>query len=76
MTGEATLAFHSDMTADGETDQMAMTMTTRVSPGKLPEPVDAGSGSAMVDEPEPPADLGAPDNTEASGENEPVPEQP
>jgi hypothetical protein len=32
MTGEATLAFHSDMTAQGETDQMAMKTTTRVAP--------------------------------------------
>ena len=32
MTGEASLAFHSDMTAQGETDQMEMKMTTRVAP--------------------------------------------
>jgi hypothetical protein len=35
MTGEATLSFHSDMTADNETDQMGMTMTTRVAPQAL-----------------------------------------
>lgn len=73
MTGESTLAFHSDMTAGGETDQMAMTMTTRIAPGSLPEPAPANAGSAD-DEPEQPEELPAPDNTESSGENAPVPE--
>ncbi len=74
MTGEATLSFHSDMTADNETDQMGMTVTTRVSPGKLPAPVtpDAGAADDLVE----PSDDNAPvpDNTEHAGENAPVPE--
>jgi len=74
MSGEATLSFHSDMTAENETDQMGMTMTTRVSPGKLPPPIAADAGSA-VDLLEPPDDNApVPDNTEFSGENAPVPE--
>jgi hypothetical protein len=76
MTGESTLAFHSDMTADNETDQMSMTMTTHVAPaGKLPDPPAIDAGSA-VELPEPPDDLPVPvpDNTEFPGENLPVPE--
>jgi hypothetical protein len=73
MTGEATLSFHSDMTAENETDQMGMTMTTRVAPGKLPVVVP---DAPIVDDLPQPADDNAPvpDNTEFSGENAPVPE--
>lgn len=74
MTGESTLSFHSDMTADNETDQMGMTMTTRVAPGKLPAPPAPDLGSA-ADLPEAVDDNSpVPDNTEFSGENVPVPE--
>lgn len=75
MTGESTMSFHSDMTADGETDQMGMTMTTRVAPGKLPAP--PAPDAALDDLPEPSSiedNDPVPDNTEFSGENQPVPE--
>ncbi len=75
MTGESTLSFHSDMTAEDETDQMAMTMTTRVAPTKVAPPIapDAGSTEELV---APSIDENAPvpDNTEFSGENAPIPE--
>lgn len=74
MIGESTLSFHSDMTAGGETDQMGMTMTTRVAPGSLPAPAPPDPGTpveapAAIDDNAP-----VPDNTEFSGENQPVPE--
>jgi hypothetical protein len=76
MTGESTMSFHSDMTTGGETDQMGMTMTTRVSPGKLPEP--AAPDAAITDEPPEPSSIEnndpVPDNTEFSNENQPAPE--
>lgn len=82
MTGESTMSFHSDMTADGETDQMGMTLTTRVARGKLPAP-DGGDGEALAGptelaEPTAPAapddNAPVPDNTEFAGENAPMPE--
>ncbi len=75
MTGESTLSFHSDMTADDETDQMGMTMTTRVAPAELPAPAKPDAGGD--DELEVPAiddNAPVPDNTEFSGENVPAPE--
>ena len=73
MTGESTLSFHSDMTADHETDQMGMTMTTRVATGTLPAVVP---DAPIADELPEPSDEDAPvpDNTEQYGENAPVPE--
>lgn len=72
MTGETTLSFHSDMTTAGNTDQMGMTMTTRVAPTKLRAPVAPTTGS--TDELPEPADdnTPVPDNTEFFGENTPV----
>jgi hypothetical protein len=73
MTGESTLSFHSDMTAGGETDQMGMTVTTRVAPTTLAAPSTPDAG-VVEDLPEPDDNAPIPDNTEFSGENAPVPE--
>ncbi|MFN0246316.1 MAG: hypothetical protein ACKV2T_05380 [Kofleriaceae bacterium] len=73
MTGESTLSFHSDMTAGGETDQMGMTVTTRVAPTTVTKPVAPDAG-VVEDLPEPGDDnTPIPDNTEFSGENQASP---
>lgn len=74
LAGETTLAVHSDMTAEGTTDRMSMKMATRIGPGTPRDPRTPANPAVAPpalpnDQPE---DLGAPDNTEASGENEPV----